>query len=133
MAIDFNEVMSKQTDEQLITILTVKRTDYTEPALTAAQKEVDKRNIPTDKIEKVQKEQAIIKEKIDALANEPLERDIKIMAIIFPLLARILNANKFRTGGYERKSAELSKAIMIGRFAYFGLIALIIILVKWLA
>lgn len=129
---DFSNVMSKQTDDDLIAILTVKRLDYAEEAVMAAQLEFDKRQIPSDKIDQIKKDQLAIKEKKDVLANEPLERDVKILAMVFPLIARFIYTDKFRKGGYDRKVEEMSSAFFVGRLYLFGLIALIIILVKFL-
>lgn len=133
MGINFNEVMAKHSDEKLIAVLNAKPGDYVDEAIIAAQTELDKRKIPFEKIEMVKKEQAVVNEKASALANEPLEKDVKIFAMIFPLFARISYATKFREGGYERKSAELTGAFFIGRLLYIGLIILIIVVVKLLS
>ncbi|OFY83035.1 MAG: hypothetical protein A3F72_18725 [Bacteroidetes bacterium RIFCSPLOWO2_12_FULL_35_15] len=72
MAIDFNEVMAKQTDEQLVTILTTKRSDYIEAALNSAQLEMDRRQISPEQIEEIKKEQKIVQEKVN-VKNKSLE------------------------------------------------------------
>jgi uncharacterized RDD family membrane protein YckC len=53
MNIDFNEVMSKRTDEDLIKIVTVDRGGYQPLAVEAAEQEIKKRKIDTTKIEQV--------------------------------------------------------------------------------
>ena len=128
MSYNFTDLMLKKSDDELITILTARREEYSEAALAAAQNEFDKRQIPKDKIEKVQKEQTLIKEKETALANEPLERDIKILAMILPLIARIIYGGKFRREGYDRKYAELYNAIFKGRLIYITAFVLLMIL-----
>jgi uncharacterized RDD family membrane protein YckC len=50
---DFKDVMSKRTDEQLIKIVTVERSDYQSLAIDAAEEEIRKRNIDVTKIEQV--------------------------------------------------------------------------------
>jgi len=124
--------MSKKTDDELITILTARRDEYAEAALAAAQAEFDNRQIPKDKIEKVQKEQTILKEKEVALTNEPLEREIKILAMVFPLMARLIYADKFRKGGYDKKLADMATAYWYSRLIFLGVIILIIVVVKTL-
>ncbi len=53
MNTDFKSVMSKQTDEDLIKIVTVDRNSYQPLAIDAAEEEIKKRNIDTTKIERV--------------------------------------------------------------------------------
>jgi hypothetical protein len=130
MDYNFNELMSKKTDDELITILLVQQNEYSEAALHAAREEFNKRGISNEKIDQVHKEAAEVRKQQLIRANEPLEQDVKNLAMFFPLVANILNAEKFRKEGYERKSAELSRACMNGRFIYIGIIVLIIILVK---
>ena len=127
---DFTTLMSKKTDNELITILTARRDEYAETALSAAQAEFEKRQIPKDLIERVEKEQTIIKEKETALANEPLEKDIKILAMIFPIIARLMYTEKFRKGGYDRKLEEMGTAYWYGRLIFLGLIILFIVFIK---
>ena len=127
---DFISLMAKKTDEELITILTVRKEDYAVAVLDAAQQEFDKRDIPKDRIEQVEQEQSLVKEKENELANEPLESDIKIMAMVVPLIARMMYAEKFRKGGYERKLAEMGAAYWKGRLILFSAIIVLIVLIE---
>lgn len=53
---DFTKVMSKRTDEELIEIVNVKRDSYQPEAVEAAEKELQKRQVNPDQIEKVKQE-----------------------------------------------------------------------------
>lgn len=53
MNTDFKDVMSKQTDEDLIKIVTLDRDGYQPLAIEAAENEIKNRNIDTTKIEQV--------------------------------------------------------------------------------
>jgi hypothetical protein len=127
---DFKGLMSKKTDDELITILTVRRQDYAETAISAAQTEFEKRGIPHHQIDKVTQEQTIIKEKETERANEPLDSDTKTLAFILPIIAHFMYAEKFRNGGYERKLAEMGKMYWRGRFMYICLLVILIIAIK---
>ncbi len=130
MSYNFTSIMSKKTDDQLITILTARSDEYTEEAIAAAKTEFDKRGIQIAKVQQVEKEQTIIKENEISRANEPLESEVKILATVFPLLARMIYAEQYRKNGYDRKLGEMGKAFWVGRLAYIGLITLVIILIK---
>jgi len=53
MNIDFNEVMSKHADDELIKIVTIDKNKYQPLAIEAAEEEIKKRNIDTTKFEQV--------------------------------------------------------------------------------
>jgi len=56
MGTDFKDIMSKQTDEELIKIVTVNRSDYQPMAIIAAEEEIKSRNLDTSKIEEIKSE-----------------------------------------------------------------------------
>lgn len=53
MNTNFNDIMSKRTDDELIKIITVDREGYQPLAIEAAEEEISKRNLSTTKIEQV--------------------------------------------------------------------------------
>ena len=53
MNVDFNEVMSKHADDELIKIVTINKNKYQALAIEAAEEEIKKRNIDTTKFEQV--------------------------------------------------------------------------------
>src|ERR1044072_7962046 len=125
MAIDFLEVMEQRTDEELIAILTARKEDYTEPALTAAKIEFDKRRIPGGIVQKIEEKQMKRKETEISRAAEPLEKDVKIVALLVPSLARALYKKKFAEGGYEKKLAEMQRVFWIHRIVFWGALLLL--------
>jgi hypothetical protein len=130
MGIDFTALMAKKTDEELITLLTVRQEEYTETALDAAQAEFNKRNIDPAKLQMVKQEQTVIKEHETTRANEPLESDIKTLAMILPFIATMMHSKKFREGGYDRKLSELSNAAFYGRLILIGIVVVLAILLN---
>lgn len=50
---NFTEIMSKRTNEELVKIVTVDRDSYQPTAIEAAEKEIEKRNIEVSKIEEL--------------------------------------------------------------------------------
>src|SRR5262245_4719682 len=121
---DFAGLMAKKTDDELIAIVTARRDEYSPAALIAADAEMDKRNVPVERLETIKKEQAVIKEQDTARANEPLEGDIKFLTMVFPLIAWMTYADKFRQGGYDRKLEDMASARWRARMIYLGLVAL---------
>jgi len=53
MTKDFKDVMSQKTDEELITIVTIRRNDYQTIAVEAAEEEIKIRGIETTKAEEI--------------------------------------------------------------------------------
>jgi len=72
MNIDFKDIMSSRTDEELIKIVTVNRDDYQPLAIVAAEEEIKRRNLGTTKIEEVEN---------DFLANIEKEKQVDSKAV----------------------------------------------------
>lgn len=79
MEMDFTSVMSKRTDEDLIKIVTVQRSDYQPEAVAAAEKEIRLRNISLTDIES-------IKEKIRISNDQAMEADTGTVKSIIRLI-----------------------------------------------
>jgi hypothetical protein len=130
----FTERMAGKSDDELIAILTANRPDYIEDALFAAQLEFDKRRIPAERIEIVREEQAFIRELKLARAAEPLEKEIKIISLLIPYLAKRIYGHRFRKyrlEGYDRKYSEFVNFLTWGWLSWLGLGILIAILSKY--
>lgn len=80
MNTDFKDVMLKQTDDDLIKIVTVDKKKYQSLAIEAAEEEIKKRNIDSTKIEQI---------KIDLTAK--IEKQDKFEAKKVSSLTRFLN------------------------------------------
>ena len=66
---EFTKAMSKRTDEELIKIVTAERDKYNPAAIDAAESEVAKRNIDTNKFEEIKEKETfgkVAKKKVDS-------------------------------------------------------------------
>ena len=66
---EFTKAMSERTDEQLIKIVTAERDKYNPAAIDAAESEVAKRNIDTNKFEEIKEKETVgkvAKKKVDS-------------------------------------------------------------------
>lgn len=88
MNTDFKDVMSKRTDEDLITIVTVDRDSYQPLAIEAAEQEIKNRNIDTTKIEQV-------KVDLTAKIEEQKEFDSKKVSSLTRLIHFIVDTIAF--------------------------------------
>lgn len=83
MANDFIEIMANRSDSELFEIVTKLKDDYQPDAVTAAELEIEKRDLSTEQLENAENK---IKEKEITLAekeNEPLGTGQKILFFIF--------------------------------------------------
>jgi uncharacterized RDD family membrane protein YckC len=88
MTTDFKDVMSKRTDEELIKIVTIQRTDYQLMAVEAAEEEIKKRGIDTTKVEEIKTE---LEDKIE----EQKEFDSKKVNLLTRFLNFIIDSIAF--------------------------------------
>ena len=66
---EFTKAMSERTDEQLIKIVTAERDKYNPAAIDAAESEVAKRNIDTNKFQEIKEKETVgkvAKKKVDS-------------------------------------------------------------------
>lgn len=80
MTTDFKEVMSQKTDEELITIVTIRRNDYQPIAVEAAENEIKIRGIDTSKAEEI---------KTDIVAKLSVQRKLESQKV--SSLIRLIN------------------------------------------
>jgi hypothetical protein len=100
---EFEEVMSKRTDAELLTVLNSSPGDYQPLALEAAKTELKKRNLSN---EQIQSAESVIKEEQDlkeAKLNEPLNTTGKVLAFIRP---NVISTLLWRTYQTDRKYKE---------------------------
>ena len=91
-------------------------------------KELAKRNLSFERIEKAKKENEIKAQVASEKANRKLEPGWKILIFIFPGIIQIIFAGTFKADGYDRKARELTKWTLYGFGFYFGLVLLFMIL-----
>jgi uncharacterized RDD family membrane protein YckC len=102
MNTDFEDVMSKQTDEELIKIVSVDRNNYQSLAVIAAEEEIKKRRIDTTRFEQVENELSVKIEEAKQFDNKKVTSltrfvhfiiDSVIVLIIVFILTVPLDAN----------------------------------------
>lgn len=132
MSNNFKDVMSNNSDAQLIKIVTSDRQKYNPEALIAAEEEIEKRNlsfkdleIAKETVQKQETQQSKIKE-------EPLGTVQKILFFIFfwGVLPWLLAYN-YKADGYERKYKEAWKAIKYGLITWIISFLIVISIIKF--
>jgi len=125
---EFDNVMRKRTDADLIKILDSSPDDYQPAALDAAKREFDRRNLSQEQVtivhQKIEQEQLVDEER----SNAPLSIFPKVFAFIFPGLLLIIFAGTYKADGYDRKAKELVKWTLYGFGFYISIPILILIL-----
>ena len=125
---EFDEVMRKRSDADLVKIINGPPDDYQPVALEAAKREFDRRSLSETQIAAV-KEEIVHEQEVDeAKANVPLGVAAKILAFIFPGIILLMFAGTYKADGYDRKARELVKWTLFGFGAYVGFIILMIVL-----
>lgn len=126
---EFDAVMRKHTDADLIKILNGPPDDYQPIALDAAKREFERRSLSGAQITSAN-EEIIQKQEIDEVkANAPLGTFFKVFAFIFPGIILLMFAGTYKADGYDRKAKVLVKYTLYG----FGFYIVIIILINVLA
>lgn len=120
----FDERMAKLSDEELYDVL-ANEADYLPEAIDAAKKEIQNRNLSSEKLAEfethVQEKQQAETEK----AGLPLSWPIRIFMFLFPLgVAQILVSEYYRNQGYQRKAKECWTWMGYGILFYIALIIL---------
>ena len=128
MTNNFEDVMSKRTDADLLKIVTGPADDYQPAALEAAKKEFAKRNLSADQLATVMQENEQDQKLKDDKANQPLGTGWKVLTFIFPGLIQIIFSGTFKADGYDRKAKELVRWTIYGFGFYVGLVVLISLL-----
>jgi hypothetical protein len=125
---EFDDVMRKRTDADLIKIVNGPVEDYQPAALEAAKREFEKRNLSETEIVAVKQEILQEQAKDEAKANTPLGAGFKILAFIFPGIPLLLMSGLFKADGYDRKAREMVRWTLYGFAGYVCLIVLLTIL-----
>lgn len=124
MNVDLKEIMAQRSDAELIEILTKKQEDYQPEALSAAEAELEKRNLSVEKIESAEQELEDKEKTIKEIANTPLGIGWKLLTFFVPgyniLYFILLKAEE----GYERKWREAWHWTCYGIVFYASLVFL---------
>src|SRR5579872_4059847 len=128
---EFEDIMSKRTDAELLQIINSAPGDYQPLALEAANVEFQKRNLSNEQISLAKEE---IEQKIEiniARSNEPLGVAPKIFASLFPGLLMIMFAGTYKADGYDRKAKEMVRWTIYGVFFYIAFAFLVFIIANF--
>lgn len=128
MSNQFESVMAKRTDAELLAVINSPVGDYQPLALEAAKIEFEKRNLSIDQISVAKTEIKQKEQDVEAKANEPLNIVAKIFTFLFPGLLMLLFAVTYKSDGYIRKYRETVRWTLYGLCFY---IAFIVIFVLW--
>ncbi|MEI6767267.1 MAG: hypothetical protein WCM76_16675 [Bacteroidota bacterium] len=111
---DFSEVMSTQTDAELLRIVNELRSEYQPDAVLAAENELEKRKLTGAQI-LVAKARIIEKELSE---NEKAKKQLpvvwKVLTAIFPGIIQFIIALVLKERGYEKMSKDLIFWTLIG-------------------
>ncbi len=127
MTNDFNEVMARKSDEDLIKILVSPEDNYQPAALEAAKNEFEKRNLSDERLLNIKAEIQMKDEFEQEKAAEPLPVGIRILSFLFPGIIPLLFAGVYKADGYDTKASEVVRWTLYG----FGFYLLMIFLVTF--
>lgn len=119
---EFEEVMSKRTDAQLLQIINSSPDDYQPLALEAAYSEFTKRNLSNEQLSLAEDEIKQKQDLDDTKSNAPLGVILKIFAFVFPGLLMVLFSGTFKADGYNRKAKEMLRWTLYGLCFYVSVV-----------
>ncbi len=115
---NFDEIMSKKTNEELITIVTLDCNKYQEAAIESAKREIEIRNIDTEKFETIVEKITIEKEKLNEIDNNTVSSGVRFVnyiidSIVVSLLIMIIIFGSLFLLGTNFESAYFLVMIML--------------------
>ena len=87
---NFREVMESRTNEELIKIVTIDRENYQQMAVVAAEQEINKRQLDTNLIEKVNQSFKIAIEEKKAIATNLVSSWTRLLHFVIDFLAILI-------------------------------------------
>ncbi len=104
---DFSEIMSSLSDAALITIVALQHTDYTPDAVSAAQHELQQRDISPEAYKALLEQVTEIYEAQRQRDTEPLHPGLKVLLLFIPLAFPLLYITRLlKIKQYARKAKE---------------------------
>ena len=83
---EFEEVMSKRTDEELIKIVTIQKDDYNPDAVKAAELEIEKRKIDIQNFEKIKEKLTVDKKQIEKVDTNVVNSGIRFLNFLIDFI-----------------------------------------------
>jgi hypothetical protein len=121
----FVQIMQNHSDEELFEIVTRFKNDYQPEAVLAAEEELNKRNIPNERFEKVREFVKVKELKEEFISKEHLGIPQKILFLICSIsLIPILVAAYYERQGYLKKYQDAWKFMKIGLYIWGAIILL---------
>ncbi|GAA4105016.1 hypothetical protein [Mucilaginibacter panaciglaebae] len=124
MSNQFEAVMAKRTDAELLSVINSPVGDYQPLAVEAAKREFEKRNLSNDQISAAKTEIKQKEQNLETKANEPLNIVAKIFAFLFPGFLMLLFAVTYKADGYIRKYRESVRWTLYGLCFYIAFIVI---------
>lgn len=125
MSNNFNEIMSRKSDLQLMAILTTEKDQFQPEALIAAEQELNKRNLSIADIETLKSWNESKAKEEKEKAEVPLEMFWKALAFFIPGLIPVIFSGTFKADGYHFKARELMRWTVYGIIFYVLVITII--------
>ncbi len=125
---DFKATMQSTSTEDLVIIISTKRSDYRQEAISAAEEELKNRNYSFEKMEGYIAKARLLKEIEEERSLQPLDLEYKILAFIFPGIVTLIFSGLFKSEGYDTKASDLVKWTFYG-IGFYILLALLLSLV----
>jgi hypothetical protein len=132
MTNEFEAVMAKRTDAELLIIVNSPAGDYQPLALEAANREFEKRNLSKEQLTSAITEIKYKERAVEAKSDEPLGTISKIIAFLFPGLLVVLFAVTYKADGYNRKYKKMIRWTLYGVCFYVGFLIIIRLLFYFL-
>lgn len=117
---DFKDVMSKRTDKELIKIVTVDRNGYQPLALEAAEEEIKKRNIDSQKIEQLSNELTAKKQEKEKVTSKEVSSMTRFIHLLVDTIVWILIVVILTFSLNVKDDAQLLLGYMLFFISYIG-------------
>ncbi|TCJ15833.1 hypothetical protein EPD60_07690 [Flaviaesturariibacter flavus] len=124
MQFDFDATMKEAPDAELIRIVITNRHEYQEAAVSAARRELERRNLEPEALARIRRRHERDNHRKAYLAAVPLELHWKLLAFLLPGAFQFFIAGSFKMNGYDRKAAEVGRWTLYGLFFYVGIFLL---------
>jgi hypothetical protein len=119
---EFSNAMQQRTDEELLHIVTDLRNEYQPEAVSAAETELQNRNIPSEKMDYLLRRVEHVKKARHTKSQKPLPAGLKVLAALLPGLALLIIASVLNDAGYKNASKGLFFWTMIGIAIWISMI-----------
>ena len=124
MSNQYEAVMLKKNNEQLLKIINSPEGDYHAEAIAAAKAALDGRQLSEAYIKGASQAINTEQEIVDEKANEPTSTLWKVLCFLLPGGLQLGYATTFKADGYSRKASETATWTFYGIGFYLGLILL---------